>query len=91
VLTPYGGLALSGDNVRSYRLGGRLELRPTFHLDLAGERREAATGPANRSVMLMLRLGTGRLDNRAFRDGFHDRASRYGPGTVGGHDPWRDW
>ena len=43
VLTPYAGLTLGADDSRAYRLGGRLNLGPSFALSLKGERREAAT------------------------------------------------
>ena len=57
VLTPYGGLALSGDGARTWRLGQRLEIGPGFHLSLEWERQETDAGAAEHAVMLKLRLG----------------------------------
>ncbi len=52
VLTPYSGLALSGDGNRIWRLGQRLEIGPAFHLSLEAERRERADDAPDHSLML---------------------------------------
>ncbi len=51
VLTPYGGLALSGGGERRYRLGTRLEVGPSFSVDLEGTRREGTAG-GDHGIML---------------------------------------
>ena len=73
VLTPHGGLALSGDGGPTWRLGGRLEIGPVFHLSLEGERRETDAGSAENAVMLKFRLGLGTPDERTFHGGIDDR------------------
>ena len=77
VLTPYAGLSLSGGEGRTWRLGGRLEIGPAFHLSLEGERRETDAGPADHGIMLKFRLGLGQPDDRTFRGGIDDWESRY--------------
>ena len=52
VLTPYGGLSLSDDGARDYRLGGRLEIGPSLMLSLDGKHSESATGAADLGLML---------------------------------------
>ena len=51
VLTPYGGVALAGEEARDYRAGARLELE-AFHLALEGRRREHASGTAEHGLTL---------------------------------------
>ena len=80
VLTPYAGLSLSGGEGRTWRLGGRLEIGPAFHLSLEGERRETDAGPADHGIMLKFRLGLGQPDDRTFRGGIDDWESRYRTG-----------
>ena len=72
VWTPYGGLSLSGGGERTWRLGGRLEIGPAFHLSLESERRETDAGLAGHGVMLRFRLGLGAPDERPFHDGIDD-------------------
>ena len=48
VLTPYAGLALADGGARTWRLGGRLSLKPSLDLSLEGTRREnTAAAPAH--------------------------------------------
>ena len=52
LLTPYGGVSLSGEETRHYRLGGRFEIGSGLGMSLEGERREAANdAPAEHGVM----------------------------------------
>lgn len=57
-LTPYGGLGLSEERRRLWRLGGRLEVGRSANLSLEGQRRESGGGAAEQGVMLkgLLRL-----------------------------------
>jgi len=52
VLTPYAGLTLGAADSRGYRIGGRLNLGPSFGLSLEGERRESAVAPATHGLTL---------------------------------------
>ena len=58
--TPYSGYSVTGDDDRSYRLGGRVEWDDGFSVHLEGERRETA-GEAEHRVGLTghMRLGDG--------------------------------
>ena len=49
MLTPYGGLSLSGRDGRDYRAGARLET-DTFNLSLEGKRSERGTGTVDHGV-----------------------------------------
>ena len=51
LLTPYAGLALDGGQ-RTWRLGARLELQPSFNLSLAGTRRESAAAAPEHTLTL---------------------------------------
>ena len=55
LLTPYGGLTLSGADEQRYRLGGRFELGQSFDLSLEGERRETGA-TADHSLMLRAQM-----------------------------------
>ncbi len=55
LLTPYGGLTLSGADEQRYRLGGRFELGRSFDLSLEGERRETGA-TADHSLMLRAQM-----------------------------------
>ena len=55
VLTPYVGLELSG-NASRLRGGGRLEVAPSFELNLDGERRKTGDKMPEHAVMLRSRL-----------------------------------
>ncbi len=63
LLKVYGGLALSGDEEREYRLGGDLEIAPAFSLRLEGERRTTA-GPTQHGISLNLRHEWGATSRR---------------------------
>ncbi len=54
LLKTYGGLALSVDEEREYRLGVDLEIAPAFSLRLEGERRETTADAAEHGVSLSL-------------------------------------
>ena len=55
VLTPYGGFALTGEETRQYRVGGRLGVAQWLNVSLEGTRREAlGPQPANQGVQLQL-------------------------------------
>ena len=55
VLTPYGGFALTGEETRRYRVGGRLGVARWLNVSLEGTRQEG-TGPqpANQGVQVKL-------------------------------------
>ena len=55
VLTPYGGFALTGEETRRYRVGGRLGVARWLNVSLEGSRQEG-TGPqpANQGVQVKL-------------------------------------
>ena len=55
VLTPYGGFAFTGNEMRQYRLGARMGMAQWLNLSLEGTRRDA-TGPqpADQGVQLQL-------------------------------------
>ena len=52
VLTPYGGLSLSDGGSRSWRVGGRLAIGPSFTLGLEGERQESGDATPDHGVTL---------------------------------------
>ena len=52
VLTPYAGLTLGAGDSRGYRLGGRLNLGPSFGLSLEGQRRESAVAAPTHGLTL---------------------------------------
>ena len=55
VLTPYGGLAFTGDSPRRYRLGGRLGVAEWLTVSLEGTRQDASgQQPANQGMQLQL-------------------------------------
>ena len=53
-LTPYGGFGIGEDGERRWRLGGRLELGPTFGLRLEAGRRDSPTTRPDNSIKLTL-------------------------------------
>ena len=55
LLTPYGGLTLSGADEQRYRIGGRFELGRSFDLSLEGERRETGA-TADHSLILRAQM-----------------------------------
>ena len=52
LLTPYAGLALSDGGARTYRVGGRLALGPSFGASLEGDRRERRHDAPDHGLML---------------------------------------
>ncbi len=56
LLTPYGNFELSGDGERVYRLGSRFELGPSIHIDLGGDRKEAADEAPEYGIDLAVRV-----------------------------------
>ena len=56
LLTPYGNLELSEDGERVYRLGGRFEIGPDIHIDLGGDRKEAADEAPEHGIDLSIRV-----------------------------------
>ncbi len=52
VFVPYTGLGMSRGGDRGYRLGGRLDLDPSFSISIEGDRRENVDGVAEHGVML---------------------------------------
>ena len=56
LLTPYGNLELSEDGARVYRLGSRLEIGPAIHIDLGGDRKEAADEAPEHGIDLAVRV-----------------------------------
>ena len=56
LLTPYGNLELSEDGERVYRLGGRFEIGPAIHIDLGGDRKEAADETPEHGIDLSIRV-----------------------------------
>ena len=56
LLTPYGNFELSGDGERVYRLGSRFELGPSIHIDLGGDRKEAADEAPEYGIDLAIRV-----------------------------------
>ena len=56
LLTPYGNFELSEDGERIYRLGSRFELGPSIHIDLGGDRKEAADEAPEYGIDLAVRV-----------------------------------
>ena len=56
VVTPYGGVGLSGGGARGYRLGTRLVRGTGFELELEGERRAGRAEGAGHGPMLRGRM-----------------------------------
>ena len=56
MLTPYGGVSLTGEGAQSYRVGSRFGLGSSLDLSLEGERREPADGAAEHSIMLRMQV-----------------------------------
>ena len=56
LLTPYGNLELSEDGERVYRLGGRFEIGPAIHIDLGGDRKEAADEAPEHGIDLSIQV-----------------------------------
>ena len=56
LLTPYGNLELSEDGARVYRLGSRFEIGPAIHIDLGGDRKEAADEAPEHGIDLSVRV-----------------------------------
>ncbi len=52
VLASYGGLRTSGASTMHYRLGSRLELDRTVHLNIEAEHRKQAVGPSDSRIIL---------------------------------------
>ena len=52
LLTPYGGLAVTDRGARTYRVGGRLDLGPSFGVSLEGDRRERIDDAPDHGLML---------------------------------------
>ena len=50
VVTPYGGMSLSGDGTQQYQVGGKLDLGSALRLDLKGEHGVAPSGSVSQSV-----------------------------------------
>ena len=55
-ITPYAGFAWSDSENRAYRLGGRLQLGPSFLLSLEGDRRERAGLPEGYAIVVRASL-----------------------------------
>ena len=51
-LASYGGLRTSGASTMHYRLGSRLELDQTVHLNIEAEHRKQAVGPSDSRIIL---------------------------------------
>ena len=52
VVTPYAGIALTGEGGRSWRAGARWQLVPDLTLAFEGTQREPGAGPPGRALML---------------------------------------
>ena len=52
LLTPYAGVTLVDRTANTYRIGGRLDLGPSFSLSLEGERSDSAASPPEHGVAL---------------------------------------
>ena len=52
VLASYGGVRTSGASTMHYRLGSRLELDRTVHLNIEAEHRKQAVGPSDSRIVL---------------------------------------
>ena len=52
VLASYGGMRTSGASTMHYRLGSRLELDRTVHLNIEAEHRKQAIGPSDSRIVL---------------------------------------